>query len=113
MADTVPDWCRRSGARYVVTRPLSWSIDTDRDAELIVPAGFTFDVSIPPALHWLLNPHDTRYLRAACLHDYALHELRWPRVAAAAPFSMALRAEDLGRAHRLAMVLAVIVWNWR
>ena len=100
------DWCVRVGNDYVTTSPLVWDWFT-------VPAGFRFQVSIPRFCGWALNPHDARYLKAAALHDYAVHEKQWPRVRAAVPFSEALRAENLGRMHRLAMVLAVIIWKFR
>lgn len=103
----MPDWCWPvGGIDYETTAPVIW-------AGITVPAQYRFNVSIPRPLWWLLSPHNPRYLRAACLHDYALHKLHWGRVRAAAPFSEALRAEGLGRVHRLAMVLAVIVWKWR
>jgi hypothetical protein len=40
------------------------------EAELCVPAGFTFDgESIPPLLHWLVPPFG-QSKRGACVHDY-------------------------------------------
>lgn len=80
--------------------------------EVEVPEGFVFEVSIPWYLHWLLDPHDDRFLRAAAFHDYALHKLGWPRELAAAPFGLALREDEVGEWTRLAMVLAVIVRKW-
>jgi len=107
-------WCTRDGPRYRATRPLRWEIGAKGSGLWItVPPGFAFDVSIPRGLRWAFDPHDARYLKAAALHDYAIHELGWPRVAAAALFSEALRAQALGRLHRLAMVLGVIVWKFR
>ena len=107
------DWCVRVNGKYRTTRPLRWEIGVKGSGLWItVPVGFTFDVSIPSGLQWLMDPHDARYRKAAALHDYAIHELEWPRVAAASLFSEALRAQGLGRAHRLAMVLAVIIWKF-
>lgn len=103
----------RSGRGYITTDQIAWQIGAPKSGLwLVVPQGFRFDVSIPRWLHWILSPHDPRYLIAAALHDYAIHELGWGRVTAAAPFSEALKAENLGRLHRLAMVLAVIVHRW-
>lgn len=107
-------WCvRLSGVRYRVKRPLSWEIGAKGSGLwLTVPEGFVFDVSIPRLLWWAFDPNDARYRKAGALHDYAL-SLGWNRVPAAAAFSESLRAHGLGRLHRLAMVLAVIVWKWR
>ncbi|MFC6640807.1 MULTISPECIES: DUF1353 domain-containing protein [Sulfitobacter] len=77
-----------------------------------VPAGFAFDVSAPWWSRWWVDPHDRRLHRAAALHDHAL-AAGWQRVAAAALFSEALRADGVGRVKRLAMVLAVIVRRFR
>ncbi|MCJ8335050.1 MAG: DUF1353 domain-containing protein [Epibacterium sp.] len=77
-----------------------------------MPPGFAFDVSIPWWAGWVFDRHDPRYLKAAALHDYALHSLGWGRVGAAAPFSEALRAAGVGRWRRLAMVLAVTIYKW-
>lgn len=79
---------------------------------ITVPQGFEFDVSIPRYLWPILDPHDHRYFKAAAMHDMLLED-GWNRVAAAAPFSEALRAQRLGALHRLAMVFAVIGHNWR
>lgn len=85
----------------------------DRGFRMRVPRGFIFNVSIPLPLRWLLSPHDHRFLEAAALHDYALHELRWPREMAAAPFGQSLRRARVGRVRRLFMVLGVIMWKWQ
>lgn len=79
---------------------------------IVVPAGYEFDVSVPRQLRWAFSPHDHRFLRAAAFHDYALHELNWPRELAAAPFGHALREDGVGRVRRLMMVLAVIAKKW-
>jgi len=81
--------------------------------QLSVPVGFEFDVSVPWYLRWLIDPHDDRFLEAASLHDFALHELKWSREVAAAPFGHSLRQNGVSRIKRLAMVLAVIVWKWK
>ena len=80
-------------------------------AFLTVPEGFGFDVSVR-GFGWLFNPHDPRYLKAACLHDYALTQ-GWSRTAAAGPFADALVAGGVPSWRRFLMVAAVIIWKWR
>ncbi|WP_026756665.1 DUF1353 domain-containing protein [Sediminimonas qiaohouensis] len=107
------DWCAHENGVYRTTGTLRWEIGAKgSDLWVTVPVGFPFDVSIPRGLRWAFDPHDVRYLKAAALHDYAIHELDWPRVTAASLFSEALRAQGLGRLRRLVMVLAVIIWKF-
>lgn len=99
---------------FVTTEEVKWELGAKGSGLwLIAPKGYKFDVSIPRYLWWLLNPKDERFLKAACLHDYALDKLKWDRVTSAAAFSEALRATGVSRTTRLAMVLAVITWKWR
>ena len=106
-------WCRETPAAFATTRVLQWEVGRKGSGMWIeVPVGFGFDVSVPCGLRWLFNPRHARYLKAACLHDYALSQ-QWDRVAAAAVFADALKADGVGRWRRLTMTLAVIVWNWR
>ncbi|QGH74591.1 tail assembly chaperone [Bacteriophage DSS3_VP1] len=100
--------------QYITTKEVKWEIGVEGSSLWVtVPKGFNFDVSVPKALTWLVDPHNPKYFKAACLHDYALHELNWDRVSAAALFSEALRAEKLNSVLRLLMVYAVIGWNWK
>ncbi|MFV1620458.1 DUF1353 domain-containing protein [Phaeobacter sp. JH20_26] len=113
MAGQPPDWCARSGSGYHTTKAISWEIGAKGSGLfLYVPEGFPFDVSIPRWVGWIFDRHNPRYLKAAALHDYAIHVLGWGRVSAAAPFSEALRADGVGRIRRLAMVLAVTIHKW-
>lgn len=105
---------RLSGRRYRLVEPATVTIGGENAViQIEAPRGFEFDVSVPRLLWWLIDPHDDRFLRAAALHDYALHRLGWPREVAAAPFGHVLRENGVSRAKRLAMVLAVIVWRWK
>lgn len=108
------DWSLRSGRYgFVTQRELAWEIGTKGSCLwLVVPVGFGFDVSVPRALRWLVDPLEPRYRKAAALHDFALAS-GWDRVSAAAAFSEALRADDVGRMRRLALVFAVILWHWQ
>lgn len=109
------DWYEPiGGIRYRTTKELCWEVG--RKGSLLwmkVPPGFEFDVSIPKLMRWMLDPHNPKYLKAGALHDYLLHVQLWERVASAAAFSDALKAEGVRRMKRLAMVLAVISWKWR
>lgn len=107
-------WCvPTTGIKWRNIVSVKWEVGTiGSDLWLIVPVGSVFDVSIPRGLRWLLSPNDPRFLKAACLHDYALHELKWDRVSAAAAFSEALRSKGVSRMLRLVMVVAVVAKGW-
>ena len=109
------NWCERTeGVRFVTVKGLGWEIGRKGSGLWIrVPVGFPFDVSIPRWMWFALSPTDPRFLKAACLHDYALYALGWDRVSSAAAFSEALRASGVGRTLRLAMVVSVIAWRWK
>lgn len=110
-----PDWCRPAGGiDFVTTAPLRWEIGKQGSGVWMpeVPVGFVFQASIPRPLRWLWSPLDRRYLRAACLHDYALHVLGWDRVSAAAPFAASLRTHGVDKWQALAFTMAVIAWKW-
>lgn len=109
------DWYRPSPPRdiFEVTVPVLWEIGKLGSGLLVtVPAGFHFDVSTPRCLQWFVEPSDPKFMKAAALHDYTLTS-GWDRVSAAALFSEALRADEVGRFKRLVCVIAVIIWNWK
>jgi hypothetical protein len=102
-----------TGIKFRTTKEVPWEIGVEGSGLwLRVPVDYEFDVSIPRFLWWLIDPRDPRLLKSGALHDYALLELGWPRVAAAAAFSESMRAEGVGRIKRLFMVLAVIIWKF-
>lgn len=107
------DWCvPAQGFDYRTTKPVQWEIGAvGSGLWLRVPTGFRFNISVPVCLWWAVQPDNEKFLKAACLHDYALR-IGWSRVAAAAAFSEALRADRVGVLKRLAAVLAVIIWKW-
>lgn len=104
-------WQRPS---FTTAKPLSWDVGTKGSGLTVtVPKGYSFDFSAPRVVWPFLSPRDPRFLKAACLHDYLLHERGWTRVSAAAAFSDALRASMPERKIlRLFMVFAVITWKW-
>ena len=105
-------WYRRVGEDYIPDVGVDWEIGIKGSGLWFsAPAGFAFDVSIPWYLRWLFNRHDPRFLKAAFLHDYALH-LGWDRVSAAALFAAALKADGVSRRTRLAMTIGVIAKNF-
>ena len=108
------DWCEPvAGICYRSTKPLTWLVGSlDTGAEYTVPVGSVFDVSIPRGLHWLFNPHDPRYLKAAALHDYFL-ALGWDRFTAGAQFHEALKADGVPKLRRALMALAVLFFKYQ
>lgn len=110
-------WCKRHGAGYITTRPISWDIGKQgSDFTLIIEPGFEFESSVPWALRWILNPHDPLYLLAACVHDHLLEAGFRPFFAAAEWYDAALsakapRLKSLSAA--LGVVLVTIAKRWR
>lgn len=103
------EWCARVGNRhYVATSPLHWDIGRkDSGLTITVPVSFVFDVSVPWYAVPFFSPHDPRFLKAACIHDYLLHVRKWDGVEAGATFSSALRADGVTGLERWVMWQAV------
>lgn len=100
------------GIKYRTTAPIIWELWAKGSGNwFVVPTGTEFDVSIPGFLRWAFNPHDPRFLKAAALHDEMLKQ-GIDRLRAAAEFNLALKADGVGRAQRLAMFLAVSVYRF-
>jgi len=99
------------GIEYRLNKDLVWNIGHPNGPQYLVPAGFTFEVSIPPFLYWLYSPHERTYLKAAALHDHML-ENGWDRITAGAQFHQALKSDGVGRIRRLSMWLAVSLWRY-
>ena len=81
-------------------------------ALVVVPAGFIFDVSIPPGARWIFDPCDPAYLKASCVHDWLLVD-GWDRVTAGAVFHEILRTEKICLGQRLVRWFAVSLWRYR
>ncbi|SHI91241.1 DUF1353 domain-containing protein [Wenxinia saemankumensis] len=100
----VPD-----GDGYRLTAPLVWGIGRAGGPQVVVPAGFAFDVSVPRPLRPRFRGEAV--LRAACLHDWCLAD-GWRWVAAAAVFEEVLAEGGVSWWRRAAMVGAVRMWGW-
>lgn len=106
-------WSRHDrGIRYIVLQGFRWEIGHKGSSLWVeVPAGETFDVSVPRGLRWLIDPHNPKYHRAAALHDSLLSR-GWDRLSAGAVFGNALKAEGLPSRTRLLMWLTVSLFRW-
>ena len=92
---------------------LPWEVGRKGSGALVVvPAGFIFDVSVPPGARWIFDPGDPAYLKASCVHDWLLVD-GWDRITAGAVFHEILRTQDISVFRRLVMWLAVSLWRYR
>lgn len=100
------------GILYRTTTPLIWEIGVLGSGLVVtVPSEFSFDMSVPRPLRWLVDPHNPQYRKASCLHDYLL-DSGWDRIRAAAEFNLALKADGVRSGKRLALFIAVAVYKW-
>lgn len=98
--------------QYLTIKPLAWEVGkVGSQLWITVPSYTFFDVSVPRIMRWWVSPHDSRFLKAAALHDFALRS-NWDRVSSASLFSEALRATKVPAFKRLICTLAVILWHW-
>ncbi len=66
------------GDRYRLAYDVHWDIGTPGSGlTYTVPAGFSFDVSIPWFARWLFNPRDRRFLKAATVASAAAALIEW------------------------------------
>ena len=107
------DWCDHlGGIEYLTTKPVPWEIGASGSGLVYtVPESEIFDVSIPWFLRWLLDPHNPKYLKAACIHDHMLLS-GWDRPTSGAAFHSALRAAGVGSFVRFAMFFSVTLRKW-
>jgi hypothetical protein len=102
------------GSLWTLTNVLTWEIGF-KGSGLVwtVPAGFASDLaSIPLLARLVFDRGDSRYAKAAILHDHML-DAGFDRLTAAAEFHSALRADGVKRWRRLVMFLAVALWKYR
>jgi hypothetical protein len=105
-----PEFHRCIDGRYVLMAPLTWRVGGPNvDHAVVIPEGFIFDSSVPRWLWWLLSPHDTRFLLAACVHDWLLAQ-GYGRTQAAAEWHDGARKG--GAPYGLAKLAYVAVAAW-
>jgi hypothetical protein len=60
---------------YSLDGPLTWEVGKRGSGwTLNIPAGTTFDISVPRFLEWAQSPHDRRVLLAAAVHDELMRQ---------------------------------------
>lgn len=98
----------RSDGNWMLMRSMRWDVGyKGSDMHWIVPAGFQSDLaSIPWVARLVFDRGDSRYAKAAILHDHMIVS-GVDRLTAAAEFHSALRADGVAAWHRLVMFLAV------
>lgn len=105
-----PRFKRTDGDRYELRDALPWRIGGPMVEHCVtIPAGFTFDSSVPRFMRWILSAHDPRFLLAACVHDWLL-EQGYGRAQAAAEWYDGARAG--GAPYGLARWAYVVVAAW-
>jgi len=77
------------------------------------PKGFVFQVSVPRALEWLVDPHHPEWLWVARRHDTRLHLHHWPAAKAAWSMRQDMRGKlTNGRRWLIEPTfLAVLIWT--
>lgn len=77
-----------------------------------MPRGFETDLAtIPGVARLLFNPSDSRYARAAVIHDYLLSLPDFSPLTAAIAFRDALRAAAVAEWCVAAMTTSVAIWT--
>lgn len=108
------DWCiPQEGIKYKTVKPLAWEIGAPNSlgCTIHVTPPFRFEVSIPWVARWKFSPHDPRYLRAACIHDFLL-AAGWSRPTAGGVFEEVLEYDGVGKLERRIMWRAVVAMKW-
>lgn len=103
----------RSNGEWTLIAPLTWELGfLGSGLRVEVPAGFRSDLaSIPVWARSIFDRGDSRYAKAAILHDYMLKK-GFDRLTAAAEFHSALRASRVKKWKRLTMFLVVALWQF-
>ena len=98
----------RFDGRWTLLRSLRWDVGYKGSGlHWIVPAGFQSDLaSIPWFARMVFDRGDSRYAKAAILHDHMVVS-GVDQLTAAAEFQSALRADGVAAWRRLIMLLAV------
>ena len=98
---------------WCLTKVLRWELGIKGSGHRIaVPKGFCFDgPSIPWWARPMLSPSDSRFWKAAAVHDYLLTIKGYSRTSAAAEFYNALCAD--GVAPWRAKIMFFAVWVYK
>lgn len=103
----------KKNGTYKVIEPIVWDIGFKGNVNKeIVPADFTFDVSIPWFLRFIFDRHDVKYFKASALHDYLL-KIGYDRVSAAGAFNHGLKSDKVSYIERMFMTLAVVLFKFK
>lgn len=63
--------------RYSLIAPLVYEVGWEGSGwEIVIPAGFEFDLSAPWWSRWALPRH--HLVLVSCVHDYARDQMAWP-----------------------------------
>lgn len=99
------------GTRYRLASAVEWEIGRKGSGWVLqLPGGYTFDISVPRGLRWLLSPHNRRVLLAAAVHDRLLEEGHDPSFASA-EFRRAAMARGVGRVFAWGLFAATWIWT--
>lgn len=97
--------------RHVLLDDLLWEIGARGSGwVLTVPTGYTFDISVPRWLEWVLSPVDRRVLLAAAIHDRLL-ELGHDVAFASSEFRRAVRALGVNPIFAMALFTSTLIWT--
>jgi|GEM_PF-637064 len=100
----------KSPKDFVVVEKVIWEIGREGSGlELVIPQGQIFDVSVPRALEWLVDPRDRDIAAAAAVHDQLVAE-DFDIAFASAEFRRALRARGKSRVFAFSLYAATLVW---
>jgi len=115
-ATAFDDFIAVGGDRYRLGSDLVWDIGIKgSDWQLTIPAGFTFESSVPWWLRWIVSAHHRAWLLAAAIHDWLL-ELGFDSAFSAGEWLRAARAKrNSDDKHWLVLpaYYAVVLWTVR
>lgn len=99
------------GGLWCLARELRWDLGTKGSGHaILINQGFCFD---GPTIPWwarpAFSPSDSRFWKAAAVHDYLLAVREFSRASAAAEFYNALRADGVDAWRAKIMFAAVLI----
>lgn len=105
--------CPAEDGLWRLSSPMAFDlVYGDPESRIVVPRDFITDgASIPVALRIIFDRGDSRYMKAAILHDYMLQTGEFTPRQCADAFADALRAAKVKRWRISAMWLAVLFWT--